>query len=91
MIEKDIQRQVITEIKKKGWLVFKAGPIVKGFPDLICLKGNIFVLIEMKRPGKEEIRLYQGMFKAMLAKVGITVHIVNCLEDLAKIEEFNVV
>ena len=52
MLESNIQKKIIQRYKDDGWIVVK---LIKtntnGIPDLMCLKNNETIFIEVKRPG----------------------------------------
>ena len=51
MTEQQIQTKIIKRLKKEGWYVIKLiKTSVSGIPDLIAIKENETIFIEVKRP-----------------------------------------
>ena len=83
--EKDIERRLITEVKKSGGLCLKfISPGWSGAPDRICLwpDGEV-VFVELKRPGGK-VRPLQDRRAEQLRKLGFEVLVVD---STAKIKE----
>ena len=83
--EARLQRRVVSLMTGYGWYVlemdkagmrrtFKKGAFKVGFPDLLGLKGNRFVLIELKSEDGE-VRPEQVRMHQLLATFGIRVHV----------------
>ena len=50
--EQAIQKKIITQLEKQGYFVLKLIKCNKnGYPDLIAVKENETIFIEVKRPG----------------------------------------
>lgn len=70
-LEKHFQAEVVRFAKLTGWKVyhtFDSRRSVKGFPDLILLRGDREVVVELKVPGgrksKEQIEWLQAFSRA---------------------------
>ena len=51
MTEQAIQKKIITQLEKQGYFVLKLIKCNKnGYPDLIAIKENETIFIEVKRP-----------------------------------------
>ena len=51
-LESVIQKKIITQLEKQGYFVLKIIKCNKnGYPDLIAVKENETIFIEVKRPG----------------------------------------
>jgi Holliday junction resolvase len=62
MLESKIQRKIIADLQKKGWLVIKViQSNAPGFPDLMALKEGRAIFLEVKQPGKKPrpLQLYR--------------------------------
>jgi Holliday junction resolvase len=62
MLESKIQRKIIADLQKKGWLVIKViQSNAPGFPDLMALKEGRVIFLEVKQPGKKPrpLQLYR--------------------------------
>ena len=86
MLEKQLQKQIIYHAEVRGWYVVKIITCNKnGFPDLMLLKNNSVIFIEVKRPGMKLRPLQQYRFTE-LANYGMTkVYCVNDIEQLKEI------
>jgi len=52
LTEQAIQKKIITQLEKQGYFVLKIIKCNKnGYPDLIAVKENETIFIEVKRPG----------------------------------------
>ena len=85
MIEKDIEKYLVSRIKKIGGLAWKlTSPGVSGVPDrLILWQGQIW-FVELKRP-KENMRRLQLYRQSELQKQGFDV---VCLDTKGKVDQF---
>jgi len=82
MLEKDLQRQIISEAEKMGYYVVKILQCNKnGFPDLLLLKDGKAMCIEVKSQGKKA-RPLQIYRHNELAKYGITTHVIDNINNL---------
>ena len=81
-LESKIQAQIITKLKKAGWLVMRAITISEsGYPDLFCFRKGWVVFIEVKRPG-QKLRKIQEYRKRQLEENGFQVYVMDDWRDL---------
>ena len=75
MLEKQIQKKIINQLQKEGWLCVK---LIKtscnGIPDLLCLRNGITMFVEVKREQGEfselqKVRVEQLKQKGFEVKV----------------------
>jgi Holliday junction resolvase len=79
--EKDIEKKVVDQAKKHGWLVFKwVSPSVRGVPDRIFIKDGTIVFIEFKAPGKKPTQLQAHTIKK-LREHFMVVHVCDSVES----------
>lgn len=75
MTEQAIQKKIITQLEKQGYFVLKLIKCNKnGYPDLIAVKENETIFIEVKRPnGKlselQKVRIQELRNKNIKVKV----------------------
>lgn len=83
MREKDIERKLVTEVKKRGGICLKwVSPGFDGVPDRIALlPDGKYGFVEVKAPG-EKPRPLQSSRHALLQRLGFRVYV---LDDLAQI------
>lgn len=69
--EKSLQQEIMWKLKAMGWLVLRLPPSIystQGMPDLLAIKGNDYMLIEVKSPqgklSKKQI-LFQELVKTV--------------------------
>ena len=75
--EQTIQNKIIKRYEIDGYFVIKLSKTNKnGIPDLICLKPNEVLFIEVKRPGKRPSPL-QIYMRNLLKKIGFKVLILS--------------
>ena len=85
--ENDVKRQVKDYLYLKGYFHF---PILqglgarKGIPDIIAIKNNRVLFLEIKRPGGKQSE-HQKNFQAGIEGHGGRYYIVRSLDDLIKI------
>ena len=48
----DNQAEVVSALRADGWTVYLTHAVGRGFPDLVCGKSGVTVLVEVKRPGE---------------------------------------
>jgi len=86
--ENDIKLQVKQYLLLKGYFHF---PILqglgayKGIPDIIAIKNNRVLFLEIKKPLGGKQSDYQKQFQADIEGQGGEYYIIKCLEDLIKI------
>lgn len=75
ILEQQIQKKIINQLQKEGWLCIK---LIKtnwnGIPDLLCLRNGITMFVEVKRPnGKlselQKVRIEQLKQKGFECKI----------------------
>nr|WP_304710517.1 VRR-NUC domain-containing protein [uncultured Acetatifactor sp.] len=78
MRERDIERKLVLEVKKRGGICPKwASPGYDGVPDrIVLLPGRHFGLVEVKAPG-ERPRALQVSRHRLLAELGFSVHVID--------------
>uniref|UniRef100_A0A6H1ZXY7 Putative VRR-NUC domain-containing protein n=1 Tax=viral metagenome TaxID=1070528 RepID=A0A6H1ZXY7_9ZZZZ len=85
--ENDIKCAVKQLLSIKGYFHF---PILqglgakRGIPDIIAIKNNRVLFLEIKRPGGK-LSEYQKQFQLDINGQGGEYYVVRCLEDLIKI------
>ena len=86
MLEKEIERTLTKEVKKRGGLCIKFVPLsLNGVPDrLVLLPHGRFGFIELKAPGKN-LRPQQKKRKTQLEKLGFLVFKVDTKEAIGGI------
>lgn len=81
-MESKIQAAIKAKFERAGWMVVKLIQTnCNGIPDLMCLKNNRAVFIEVKQPGKEPTEL-QKYRHSELIKQGFTVYVLTSDKDL---------
>jgi Holliday junction resolvase len=75
ILEQQLQKKIITQLEKQGYLVLKLIKCNKnGYPDLLAVKENDTIFIEVKRPnGKlselQKVRINEMKLKGINVKV----------------------
>jgi hypothetical protein len=84
MLEKHLERKLVTEVKKMGGLALKLiSPGFYGVPDrLVLLSQGKMAFVEVKAPGKT-LRPLQEKRKRQLESLGF---LVFCLDNVKQIE-----
>ena len=85
--ENDIKRQVKDYLSLKGYFHFYllAGMgAYKGIPDIIAIKNNRVLFLEVKRPGGK-LSEYQKQFQLDIEGQGGEYYVIKSLDDLIKI------
>lgn len=88
MLEKDVERRLVAQLKRLGILHVKMTPTAqRGWPDrLICLPGCQVLWIELKAPGREgNLSPNQELVHAKLKALG---HKVLVSSDVKEMLEF---
>ena len=85
MIEKDIEKALISEVRKRHGVAFKfISPGKDGVPDrIVVLPDSIIAFIELKRPG-EHLRPLQEKRASQLGALGFSVF---CIDNKDQIRE----
>lgn len=83
MLEKEIERYLVNQVKKFGGRAYKfVSPGNAGVPDrLVCLPGGIVALAELKAPGKKPRPLQQSTI-LQLRMMGVRVYVVHSREEV---------
>lgn len=83
MLESEIEKALVIEVKKRGGLALKfTSPGMSGVPDrLILIKGGKLAFIELKAQGKK-MRPLQIKRKRQLEALGFLVY---CIDDKKQI------
>ena len=78
MREKEIEKKLISEVKKRGGVCPKfVSPGVDGMPDrLVLLPGGRLAFVELKAPGKKP-RPLQMVRHEMLKRLGFAVYVLD--------------
>lgn len=86
MREKEVERKLREEVKKKGGLALKfVSPGMSGVPDrIILLPGGQICFVELKAPGKKP-RPLQLSRHAMLRRLGFEVFVVDSFEGIEEV------
>ena len=83
MLESEVEKTLITEVKKRGGLALKfISPGISGVPDrLILIKGGKLAFVELKAPGKK-MRPIQIKRKRQLESLGFVVYCIDQKEQI---------
>jgi len=87
--ENDIKKQVKQYLSLKGYFRFhilQGLGAYKGIPDIIAIKNNRVLFLEIKRPGGRQSD-YQKQFQADIEEHGGEYYLIKSLDDLVKIIE----
>lgn len=86
MREKEVERKLREEVKKKGGVALKfVSPGMSGVPDrIILLPGGQICFVELKAPGKKP-RPLQLSRHAMLRRLGFAVFVVDSFEGIEEV------
>ena len=86
MLERNIERRLTAEAKKRGGLALKfVSPGLDGVPDrIVLLPGGRLGFVETKAPGKR-MRPLQVRRKEQLEALGFLVYCVDAVEDIRKV------
>ena len=85
--ENDIKRQVKDYLSLKGYFHFhilQGLGAYRGIPDIIAIKNNRVLFLEIKRPGGKQSE-HQKNFQAEIEGQGGEYYILKSLEDLVEI------
>ena len=88
MLEKQIERKLVTAVKAAGGICPKfVSPGMDGMPDrLILMPGGRMAFVELKAPGKKPRPLQMNRHRLLL-KLGFPVFILDDPEQIPKIIE----
>lgn len=86
MLEKNIERKLVTEVKKRGGLCPKfVSPGLVGVPDrLVLLECGVLAFIELKAPGKKT-RPIQVKRIEQLRRLGFKVYVIDRVEMIEEV------
>lgn len=86
MLESEIEKTLIIEVKKHGGVALKfVSPGMIGVPDRIVLMNNgKMAFIELKAPGKK-IRPIQEKRKSQLERLGFRVYVIDHVEMIGAV------
>lgn len=91
MLEKELERKVRVECKKRGGLCFKwVSPGEVGVPDRVCIfPGGRVIFLELKRPGRKDgLSPRQRKIIRLLRSLGCEAWVINDLtEFIRRLEE----
>ena len=81
MSEKDIEKKLVTEVKKRGGLCPKfVSPGLVGVPDrLVLLNEGVLAFVELKAPSKKP-RTIQIKRMEQLRRLGFKVYVIDNVE-----------
>ena len=85
--ENDVKRQIKQLLSLKGYFHFhilQGLGAYKGISDIIAIKNNRVLFLEIKRPGGKQSD-YQKQFQADIESQGGEYYIVRSIDDLVKI------
>lgn len=86
MLEKEIEKKLVEEVKKRGGLCWKfTTPSIGGVPDRLCLlhKGKV-AFVEVKKPGGK-LRPLQVIRKKELESRGFKVYVLDKETEVERI------
>jgi len=85
--ENDVKKQVKQYLSLKGYFHFhilQGLGAYKGIPDIIAIKNNRVLFLEIKRPGGRQSD-YQKQFQADIEGHGGEYYVIKSLDELVKI------
>ncbi len=85
--ENDVKKQVKQLLSLKGYFhfhVLQGLGAYKGIPDIIAIRNNRVLFLEIKRP-KGRLSDYQKQFQSDIEGQGGEYYVIKCIEDLVKI------
>jgi len=86
--ENDVKRQIKQLLSLKGYFHFPLTAGIgsyKGAPDIIAIKNNRVLFLEIKRPVGGKQSDYQKQFQADIESKGGEYYLIRSIEDLVKI------
>lgn len=86
MLEKEIEKKLVEEVKKRGGLCWKfTSPSIAGVPDRLCLlhEGKV-AFVEVKKPGGK-LRPLQVLRKEELESRGFKVFVLDNETEVERI------
>ena len=80
MRESSVQRKIIKQMEKEGWMVIKIiRANMAGLPDLLLLRDGVARWVEVKQPGKKPTAL-QSARHALLRRIGFSVEVMDTIK-----------
>lgn len=88
MLEKDIEKYLVSEVKKLNGVCLKLNSqSANGVPDrLVLFKNQTSIFVELKKPGKR-LRPLQVYWKNGLTELGFKSIKIDCKDDVDKLIE----
>ena len=84
MIEKDIEKYLVRQVKQMGGLALKfVSPSMAGVPDRIVPKGTLY-FVELKRPSGKPRRLQTSVHR-LFEKLGFHVYVIDTKDKVDKL------
>lgn len=84
--ESRLQSRIINDLKKSGWLPVKIKLCsVNGWPDIMAVKADRWILIEAKAKGKKAEPL-QKYVHAQLIVYGASVYVISTWEEYTQLK-----
>lgn len=81
VLEKDIEKYLVTQVKKSSGLCYKWQSTITGVPDRIVILNQKILFVELKTPtGKLSPR--QEIVFDELGEAGFPVHVIRSKEDV---------
>ena len=86
MKEREVEKDLIKEVKKRGGIALKfVSPGMAGVPDrLVLMKDGKLAFVELKAPGKE-MRPLQILRKRQLESLGFLVYCIDSKEKIGDV------
>lgn len=83
MLEKTIEKQLTTSVKKAGGIAVKfVSPSFAGMPDrLVLLPDGLITFVELKAPGKKPRPLQEARHR-LLRSLGFNVYVIDSTEQI---------
>ena len=86
MRESSVQRKIIKQMEKEGWMVIKIiRANMAGLPDLLLLREGVARWVEVKQPGKKPTAL-QSARHALLRRMGFSVEVMDTIKPKEQAE-----
>ena len=86
MIEKDIEKYLVRQVKQMGGLALKfVSPSMAGVPDrIVMIPTGAFYLVELKRPRCNTRRLQTSVHR-LFEKLGFHVYVIDTKDKVDKL------
>lgn len=82
--EKSLQQEIMWKLRAMGWLVIRLPPSIyssQGLPDLLAIKGNDYLLIEVKSP-RGKLSKKQILFHELIKQVDGNILVARSWQDV---------